>query len=98
MSKNAVLFTNSKKSKIVLLVSIAAAFFWIAANIINVYHFAAVGAIFEILWMPVIVITIALPVVAFISWAKEKFNIRSFYLYAIFIIIAAGALVKLKLL
>jgi hypothetical protein len=98
MAKNATLFINSKQSKIALLVSMSAAIFWIAANITDVYHFAAVGAIFEVLWMPVIVITIALPVFAFIFWAKEKFNIRSFYLYTIIIIIAAVALVQLSLL
>jgi hypothetical protein len=53
---------------------------------------------FEILWLPVIAITVALPVVAFIFWTKEKFNVRSFYLYAILIIAAAVALMQLKLL
>ncbi len=98
MTKNAALFINSKKSRIVLLASIAIAFFWIAANTIDVYHFAAVGAIFEILWLPAVVITIALPVFAFVLLAKEKFNIQSFYLYAILIIATAVAVVLLKLL
>lgn len=82
-------FIQIRTGKIFLLLSILVLLFWLLSKIINVYHFAFVGAIFEILWFPVIILTFAIPVVALVFWNKEKFSFRSANLYSLLIAIVA---------
>ena len=72
---------NSEKNRrILLILSFVVAVYWGAAFFINdVYRFALVGAVYELLWLPMLMILYALPVFAFIFWGKEKFKIRSVY-------------------
>jgi len=74
-------------AKVVFISSILVSFFWNFGQLVNVYHFAIVGAIFELLWLPMIALLIILPVVSFIYFVKEKFNLRSLYLYSFLIIL-----------
>ena len=71
--------------KAVLFLSILVSLFWLASRFINLYQFALVGAIFEILWLPMILMVFCLPVISFYYLFKEKFNVNSTYLYAILI-------------
>lgn len=78
-------FQNSKTSKIVFLLSIFIFIYWCLEQIINVYRFALVGAIFELLWLFMLVGLFGLPILCMIYWVKEKFNLRSLYLYSLII-------------
>lgn len=71
------------KSKIILLLSIAVFIFWIFGKMTNVYHFPFVGAIFETLWLPIMILTFVLPVMSLVFWYKEKFDFRSASFYSI---------------
>ncbi len=82
------MFKNSKNSKIVLILSIFTSGFWYLGQNIDVYRFVLVGAIFEILWLPMLAMLFFLPIISLILLVKEKFNIKSLYLYSILIIIA----------
>ena len=84
---------RTRIGKIFFLLSLIVFLFWLLAGVINVYHFSVVGAIFEILWLPVIAITFGLPVFSFIYWVKKKFNLRSFYFYSIIMMLATGLLI-----
>jgi threonine/homoserine/homoserine lactone efflux protein len=53
---------NTKKPKIVLILSIITSVFWYIGQSFNVYNFAVVGAVFEILWLPMIALVIILPI------------------------------------
>ena len=87
MSQGIIIFKNSRISKIFFLLSVLVFAFWCLGQIINVYRFAVVGAIFEILWLPMLAMLLALPIMSFIFWRKEKFNLRSFYLFTILIVV-----------
>lgn len=78
-------FKNSKTGKIVFLLSIIVAGYWWLGQAINVYRFAFVGAIFEILWLPVLLMLVVLPIISVIMLIKEKVNIRSLYIYSFLI-------------
>jgi len=78
-------FKNSRLSKILFVLSIFVFAYWRIGHIINVYHFAVVGAIFEILWFFMIIGLFGLPIVALIFLIKEKFSFRSLYIYTIII-------------
>jgi len=54
--------------------------FWIVANTIGVYNSIALGVIFEILWLPMIAITLAVPIFAFVKWGINRFRLKSWYL------------------
>jgi uncharacterized membrane protein (DUF373 family) len=55
------------------------------SRVINVYQYALAGAIFEILWLPMIVALFVLPFVSIWHLIKEKFSVKSLYLYALII-------------
>jgi hypothetical protein len=75
----------SSGSKLILLTSILLAFFWSLALTSNLYHFAFTGAIFEILWQPMILLLFVLPVLSILNIAKEKKGIHSLSFYSLLI-------------
>jgi hypothetical protein len=85
MKENSTPFKNSRTSKIVFILSIIASGFWWLAKGINVYSDAIVGAIFELLWLPVLGILILLPIISLVLLVKERVNLRSLYIYSILI-------------
>jgi hypothetical protein len=76
------------KSRAVLLVSVLVSLFWIAGMTLNVYRFAAVGAVFEALWLPGIMLICLLGGWTFLYWKKDHFSLRSLHLYAWLLLIA----------
>jgi hypothetical protein len=90
MSDNSIPFKNSSLSKVFFAVSIFCFVFWMLGQTIDVYHYAIVGAIFEILWLFMLLMLFVLPIVCFVFLVKEKYNLRSLYLYSI--ILSIGTL------
>jgi apolipoprotein N-acyltransferase len=85
MKENSTPFKNSRTSKIVFILSIIASGFWWLAKGINVYSDAIVGAIFELLWLPVLGMLFLLPIMSLVLLVKERFNLRSLFIYSILI-------------
>ncbi len=88
MKEYSTLFKNSRTSKMVFLLSIIVSGYWWLGQVINVYSVALVGAIFEILWLPVLVMLFVLPIISMILLLKEKVNVRSLYVYSILLGVA----------
>lgn len=72
-------------SKITFILSLIIFAFWSASRLIDVYHFAVVGAIYEFLWIFMLVGLFLLPVISIIFLIKEGFKLRSFYLYTLIV-------------
>ena len=87
MKSEQTIFIRRKTSVTMLLLGVLVFIFWLTSRIINVYHFPFVGAIFELLWLPLIALTLVLPVLSFLSWRKEHFSVRSLNLYALLVVI-----------
>ena len=85
MKENSIPFKNSSTSKIVFILSITASGFWWLAKGINVYNVAIVGAIFELLWLPVLGMLFLLPIISLVLLVKERVHLRSLYIYSILI-------------
>ena len=81
-----------KGSAIVFTLTIIVTLYWHLPLLINVYRFPLIGAIYEILWVFMLVGLFALPVVSFIFWSKNKFDLLSLYFYSL-IISAASILI-----
>lgn len=80
---------KARTDKAILFLTIAAAIFWMLTKLIDPYSWAAVGAIFELLWLPTLGVLFILPIVSFIFWIKEKFRLKSFNFYSILIAVLA---------
>jgi len=85
MSKPVHVFRHTKQSKIVLPLSILVALYWWLGKTTDVYHMKFGGALFEILWLPMIILLFALPIASLGFFIKDKLNPRSFYLYSLLI-------------
>jgi len=55
--------------------------FWAVAKNWDVYKNAVAGAFFEMGWLPVILFTVTAPLLSIYFWAKDKWRIKSAYLY-----------------
>lgn len=86
-------YSSTSTSRLILLLSIFAAVFCVLVSFVNVYQYALVGAIYEILWLPVLGILFIVPVIAILFWRKEKFTLTSLYPYSILICVATLVLV-----
>lgn len=89
-------FKNSTMSKITFIFSWITLVFWIIAKTTDVYAYAITGAIFEILWLPMLASLFLLPIVGIVFWIKEKFNPHSFFLYSALITLITLVFAVLK--
>lgn len=80
-------FQNSRPNKIIFFSSIAVSLFWLFANKLDLYQYAAVGAIFELLWLPMVLLLFILPALSVFHFLKDKYNPRSLMLYSAFLMI-----------
>ena len=78
-----------KRSTVIFVLTIIVTIYWYLALLISVYRFPVIGAIYEILWIFMLVGLFALPVVSFIFCVKNKFDLRSPYFYSLIISIAS---------
>ena len=74
---------KNKQSKIVLGLSVVTLLFVMFFKAINPYKSAAVGAVFEILWLAVVSAVFIIPVMALWALLKKKFSFKSLYFYAL---------------
>jgi len=72
-------------SKTVFLLSIVIFIFWILGQVIDAYRYDIVGAIFEFLWLFMLLGLFGLPILSLVFLIKEKFSFKSLYLYTIII-------------
>lgn len=79
-----------KKETILLLSSLAVALFWFFVHQFNVYDKALIGAITEILWLPMLLLLVVLPVLGLLFWYKQQWKFPSVYLYSL--LLNAGAI------
>jgi hypothetical protein len=83
MPQDVTTFKNSGTGKIIFILGIIVSVFWLLGQVINVFHFILVEAIFEMLWLPALGMLFLLPILSLVFWVKEKFSLRSLYLYTI---------------
>jgi hypothetical protein len=85
MAQDPANFKNSTLSKALFILGIFIFAFWLAGKSIDIYHFALVGAIFEFLWLFMLLGLFALPVISLVFLFRGKFSFRSLYLYTFII-------------
>ncbi len=83
--QNSTSILGPKQSLIILLLSLITLFYWFGGNLIDIYQYAIVGAIFEILWLPMILLVLVLPALSLFFWIKGKWSLKSVYFYSFLI-------------
>jgi hypothetical protein len=89
MIQNSSISVRSKKSAITLAITIFVSLYWFLSIFISVYSSPLVGAIYEILWIGMVIGLFGLPIFSFIFWTKTKFSLRSLYFYSFVISITS---------
>lgn len=87
MSAKTDLKKTQQRKRIIFLSSLLVSAFWLSGRIGNVYRFPALGAIYELFWLPALALLVVLPVISFYYWSREKFSVRSLYLYSILLVV-----------
>lgn len=82
---------TNKVYNILLAVFIAAMIVWIVGQNTNVYEYALVGAIYEIVWLPTILVTFLMPVAIIYFWYRDQFKWNSKFRSLLFIFILSVA-------
>ena len=80
---------NFFSPKKILAASIIVCAYWVTGNFINIYSTKLTGVIFEILWLPMLLLLFITPAVSFFFWAKSHFKFNSPYFFALLLIAAA---------
>ena len=83
------IISATKKANTILLLSVGVAVFWLMGSLLNVYSIPVIGAIFEMAWLPAVILTVLLPIMVLTFWIKQGFRYKSPYFYSILIIVAA---------
>ena len=82
---------NQKTSKIILVLSVLVFLFYLSSRILisNVYDYAFVGAVFELLSIPMLGLLVALPILCVIQLIKFKGPVNIYAIVSILLIAAA---------
>jgi len=75
-------FKNSALNKALFGVSIITILYWWTAKSLNVYNYAFLGAIFELLWLVMIAAVFIGPVFSILLFLRDRYNPRSLVLYS----------------
>lgn len=78
---------------LIFIATILVSLFWLAGSFINVYQNKIAGALFEILWLPMIGLAFLLLVLSAKNWWQQKFPLKSLYLLSILLIAATVLLI-----
>jgi hypothetical protein len=76
---------NKKTRKLVFILSLVTSAFWGIGQVMDVYRYPVVGAIYELLWLPFLILVFGIPLASIFFWAREKFKLRSLFLLTILI-------------
>jgi hypothetical protein len=85
MQRLNLLSKHVQNGKLLFLLSIIIAAYWIVSNKVNVYQTKITGAVFEILWLPMLLLLFITPCVAIYFWKKENFVLKSMNLLTIIV-------------
>lgn len=77
------MFTNKNP---LLVLSISMLLFWLLSKTIDVYQITFLGVLYEIIWLPMLVMLFVLPIINIYSLFKIKNSLMSYFSLALNII------------
>ena len=77
------MFANKK---LLLVLSSSMLLYWLFSKTIDVYQITIIGVLYEIIWLPMLVLFIVLPILNTYSLIKNKNNLMSYFSLALNVI------------
>ncbi len=77
------MFTNKK---LLLVLSSSVPLYWLLSKTIDVYQITILGVLYEIIWLPMLVLLFILPILNTYTIFKNKNNLMSYFSLALNII------------
>ncbi len=68
--------------QLLFFLSLGVTTYWVLGRVMDVYRITAIGAIYELLWLPALALLFVLPVISLVNWFRQKFKINSLFLYS----------------
>jgi len=90
MIQNSSLPARSKKSVITFAITVIISSYWFLSLLITVYNYPVLGAVYELLWIGMVIGLFGMPVFSLVYWAKTKFDLKSLYFYSFIISIVTA--------
>ncbi len=85
---------NEKLSYWLFFAAVFTFIFWLISKKINVYEYAFVGGIFELLWLAMVVAVFIIPLISIAKIITEPLSIKSIAIYSL--LISIGTLLVLQ--
>jgi hypothetical protein len=80
-------FRNSLRAKNTFIFSVVVFLFWVLINKVATSELVLVGVILELLWMPMCLSLLIIPILSYLAWKKEQYHANSLHLYSILMVI-----------
>ncbi len=81
------ILNHKNTGRIVFTLSVFVSLFWIISQRVNVYQYAVVGAFFELLAIPTIILFVVLQTISLVVLIKERFSFKTFALYSFLLLL-----------
>ncbi len=81
MPNKSVSFKNSGINLKLLMLSIITILYWLTAKSLNVYNYSFIGALFELLRLPMLGFVFFGPLISILLFVKDKYRLRSIAIY-----------------
>lgn len=81
---------------LILTLSVLVAIYWGIGKLVNVYSSSFVGAVFEILWLPMLLLLFVLPAASAFYWYKNLFKLNSVYFFSLLISVASLVMITMS--
>ncbi len=78
---------TSGTGKAVFILSAVVSAYFLLGMVTDYYYFKLTGVIYEILWLPMLGMLMFLPVLSLVLFWKDRFRIRSYYLYSFLLLL-----------
>lgn len=88
MSNKIGILNHKYTGKIIFTFSLMVSLFWISSQQFNVYQHAVLGAFFELLAIPMLLLYVVLHTVSFIILIKERFSFKTYAFYSFLLLFA----------
>ena len=79
---------KKKSNNILCILAVVVAVYWMGSLYIDVYKIGIVGVLYEILWLPMLVLLFGIPLFCIIHWVRNKFSFKTVYPYIILFTVA----------
>ena len=82
---------NSKTPKVIFIISLIVFAFFLLGNVLvsDIYRYAIVGVIFELLWLPMLLLLLVLPVISVLVFINQKGKSKIYAALSVLFIISS---------